>query len=68
MDIAFTGEKNKFIVVYLDDITIFSRSDEEHLKHLKQTFQKSRKFRLSLNTKKSLFAIEEGRLLGHIVT
>lgn len=68
MDIAFATEKTKFIVVYLDDITIFSQLDEEHLRHLKQAFQKCRKFGLSLNPKKSLFAMEEGRMLGHIVT
>ena len=56
------------MVIYLDDITVFSQSGEEHLRYLKQTFQKCRKFGLSLNPKKSLFAMEEGQLLGHIVT
>ena len=68
MDIAFEGERDKFIVVYLYDITVFSKSDKEHLLHLRQAFEKCRKFGLSLNPKKSLFAMEEGRLLGHIVT
>ena len=68
MDIAFMGEKDKFVVIYLDDITVFSQSDDEHLKHLKQTFQKCRKFGLSLNPKKSHFAVQEGRLLGHLVS
>jgi hypothetical protein len=31
MDIAFIGEKDRFVVIYLDDITIFSASDDEHL-------------------------------------
>ena len=35
MDIAFVGEKDKFVVIYLDEITVFSQSDDEHLKHLK---------------------------------
>ena len=35
MDIAFVGEKDKFVVIYLDDIAVFSQSDDEHLKHLK---------------------------------
>ena len=68
MDIAFEGERDKFIVVYLDDITMFSKSDKEHLLHLRQAFEKRRKFGLSLNPKKCLFAMEEGRYLGHIVT
>ena len=36
MDIAFVGEKDKFVVIYMDDITVFSQSDDEHLKHLRQ--------------------------------
>ena len=65
MDIAFVGEKDKFVVIYLDDITVFSQSDDEHLK---QTFLKCRKFGLSLNPKKSHFAVQEGKLLGHLVS
>ena len=35
MDIAFIGEKDKFIVIYLDDMKMFSTSDEDHSKHLR---------------------------------
>lgn len=66
MNIAFVGDK--FVVIYLDDITIFSTSYEEHLDHLKKNFEKCRKFGLSLNTKKSIFALEEEKLLGHFVS
>ena len=59
MDIAFVGERDKFVVIYLHDITIFSQSNDEHLKHLKQTFLKWRKFGLSLNPKKSHFAVRK---------
>ena len=30
MDISFIGEKDKCVVIYLDDITVFSKSDQEH--------------------------------------
>ena len=66
-DIAFIGEKDKFVVIYLDDITRFLASDEEHLQHLKQTFEKCTRYGISLNPKKSHFSMEEGKLLGHIV-
>ena len=56
------------MVVYLDDLTLFSKSDEEHMHHLKTIFQKCRRYCLSLNPKKSLFAMEEGKLLGHIIS
>ena len=38
MDIAFVGDK--FVVIYLDDVTIFSGSDDEHLEHLQKYFLK----------------------------
>jgi hypothetical protein len=57
MDIAFVGEKDKFVVVYLDDITVFSKSDKEHYCHLRKVFLKCRSFGISLNPKKSLFAM-----------
>jgi hypothetical protein len=68
MDIAFIGEKDKFVVIYLDDIIVFSQYDKEHYDHLKRVFLKCRKFGLSLNPKKSLFSMKEGKLLGHIVS
>eukprot|EP00253_Pinus_taeda_P016277 PITA_16277 len=68
MDVAFANEKDVFLVVYLDDLTVFSNSDEEHLYHLKIVFQKCRKYGISLNPKKSLFAMDEGKILGHIIS
>ena len=68
MDIAFVGEKDKFVLIYLDDITVFSSSHKYHLEHLKKVFLKCRKFGISVNPKKSQFSLEEGKLLGHIVS
>jgi hypothetical protein len=68
MDIAFIGEKGKFVAIYLDDITMFSKYDKEHFHHLKKVFLKLGRFVFSLNPKKSLFDMKEGKLLGHIVS
>jgi hypothetical protein len=68
MDIAFVGERDKFIVTYLNDIIVFSKIDEDHIKILRQAFVKCRSFGLSLNPQKPYFAMEEGKLLGHIVS
>ena len=68
MDIAFADEKDKFIVIYLDDITVFSNSDDQHLKHIRRVFQKSRKFGISLNPKNSNFGMQEGKLIGYIIS
>eukprot|EP00253_Pinus_taeda_P024129 PITA_24129 len=68
MDIAFAKEIHDFLVVYLDDLTPFSKSDQEHLKHLRKIFMTCRKYGISLNPKRSLFSLEEGKLLGHIIS
>jgi len=68
MDIAFAKEIHDFLVMYLDDLTMFSRSDQQHLDHLRQVLLKCRKYGISLNPKKSLFGLEEGKVLGHIIS
>ena len=40
MDIAFRGLLNKSIVVYLDDIMVYSKIQEEHTPHLKAIFER----------------------------
>jgi hypothetical protein len=52
----------------MDHITVFSRSDREHCGHLRKVFLKCQRFGLSLNPRKSLFAMKEGKLLGHIIS
>ena len=68
MDFVFIREKDKFLVIYLDGITIFSASDQEHLQHLRQVFVKCRKYVIFLNPKKSHFSLKEGKMPGHIVS
>ena len=68
MDISFVGEKDKFVLIYLDDLTMFSHSHKEHLQHLRKTFLKSIRYGISLNLKKFQFALKEGKLMGNIVT
>ena len=67
MDIAFLKEKDKFVVIYLDDITVYSKNDQNHLEHLRRVFQKCRKLAIFLNPKKSNFGMKEGKLLGHMI-
>ena len=38
MDISFSKEIHEFLVIYLDEITFFSKNDYEHLDHLRQVF------------------------------
>ena len=68
MDIDFRVLIGRSVVVYIDDVTIFSKKREEHAFHLKQIFECCRKYGISLNTRKCVFAVIEGKLLGHVVS
>jgi hypothetical protein len=68
MDIAFHGLLNQSVVVYLDDVTIFSKNKKDHLSHLRVVLERCRKYGISLNPKKSFFVVEKGKLLGFIVS
>ena len=68
MDIAFRGLIGKFVVIYLDDITVFSKNRADHLTHLRRVFERCRKYGISLNPKKSIFSVTEGKLLGFVVS
>jgi hypothetical protein len=56
----------KFVVVYLDDILIFSKTAEEHLSHLRQVLQTLRENQFYANPKKCDFVKEEISFLGHL--
>jgi hypothetical protein len=58
----------KVVVVYLDDILIFSKTAEEHLSHLGQVLQTLRENQFYANPKKCDFMKEEISFLGHRVS
>eukprot|EP00253_Pinus_taeda_P034210 PITA_34210 len=68
MGIAFKGLINKTVVVYLNDISVFSKERSNHLHDLNQIFQRCKRYGISLNPKKSFFSLGQGKLLGFIVS
>ena len=58
----------KFILVYMDNIIIFSKSLQEYVEHLEATFERIRKARLKINAEKCNFCQESLPFLGHIIT
>ncbi|WVZ84486.1 hypothetical protein U9M48_031516 [Paspalum notatum var. saurae] len=58
----------KFVVVYFDDILIYSKSFDEHLDHLRAVFVTLRDARLFANLEKCTFCTDRVGFLGYIVT
>ena len=56
-----------FVIVYLDDILIFSKTWEEHLKHVKQTLDVLKREKLHVKLSKCEFGKTSLNYLGHIV-
>lgn len=58
----------KFVVVYFDDILVYSRDLHEHLVHLRQVFDVLKEQHLYVNLKKCCFVTESVVFLGYVVT
>ena len=56
------------VVVFLDDILIFSRSWEDHLKHLEEVFEALRKHQLFCKPSKCVLGATSVKFLGHIIS
>ena len=54
----------KFVIVYLDDILIYSQSKEEHIRHLKYVLQKLHQEKLLVNLKNCTFMKKRVSILG----
>ena len=58
---------SKCVIVYLDDILIFSQSWEEHVKNIRQVFDALQQHRLYLNMDKCSFAMTNIKYLGYVI-
>ena len=59
---------NKSVLVYLDDIIVYSSNFEDHLRHLSEVFELLKNAGLKLKLKKCSFAQEKIDYLGHVVS
>ncbi|KAK1647388.1 hypothetical protein QYE76_065193 [Lolium multiflorum] len=59
---------DKFIVVYIDDILIYSKTEDEHDEHLRLVLTKLREHRLYAKFSKCEFWLKELIFLGHVIS
>jgi hypothetical protein len=68
MNKVFMEYLDKFVVVFIDDILVYSRNEEEHKQHLRLVLQKLRDNQLYAKLSKCEFWLEEVSFLGHVIT
>ena len=68
MHTIFRKQIGRCVLVYLDDILVYSKTPEEHLAHLREVFQTLRKEQLYCRLHKCHFNEQEIKYLGHLVS
>ncbi|KAI4297964.1 hypothetical protein L6164_037817 [Bauhinia variegata] len=67
MNKIFHPYLDRFVVVYFDDIFVYSNSLEEHAEHLRAVFKTLREKELYVKKEKCSFVREEVHFLGHVI-
>lgn len=67
MNEVFLPILNRSVVVYLDDILVFSRTEREHADHLREVLLLLRKHKLIAKASKCFFFQKELKFLGHVI-
>jgi hypothetical protein len=62
------NELDKFVVVFIDDILIYSKSEAEHAKHLRIVLQRLRDHKLYAKFSKYEFWLDSVKFLGHTIS
>jgi hypothetical protein len=68
MSTVFREDILKILIVYLDDIVVYSRSMDEHIETLDLVFTKLRKHGLKVKGKKCALFRPEVKYLGHVLS
>ena len=68
MNSVFMPELDKFVVVFIDDILIYSKNEEEHAEHLRIVLQRLREHKLYAKFTKCEFWLKKVQFLGHVIS
>ena len=68
MNNVFCEYLDSFVIVFIDDILIYSKTKEEHEQHLRLTLQVLRQHQLYAKFSKCEFWLRSVTFLGHVVS
>ncbi|CAJ2642437.1 unnamed protein product [Trifolium pratense] len=68
MNRIFHSFLDKFVVVFIDDILVYSKSEEEHKEHLRIVLQILKEKKLYAKLSKCEFWLKEVSFLGHVIS
>jgi hypothetical protein len=68
MNSVFMPELDKFVVVFIDDILVYSKNEDEHTEHLHIVLQRLSDHRLYAKLSKCDFWMREIKFLGHTIS
>ena len=68
MNKVFMEFLDKFVVVFIDDILVYSKNEEEHKEHLRLVLEKLREHQLYAKFSKCEFWLKEVGFLGHVIS
>ena len=68
MNSVFMPELDKFVMVFIDDILIYSKNEEDHAQHLRIILQRLRDHLLYAKFSKCEFWLDSVKFLGHTIS
>jgi hypothetical protein len=68
MNSVFMTGLDKFVMVFIDDILIYSKSEKEHAKNLRVVLQRLRDHKLYAKFSKCEFWLKSVKFLGHTIS
>jgi len=68
MNKMFAHQIGRNVQVYVDDMLVKSRREDDHLDDLKETFDTLRSYNMKLNPSKCAFGVTTGKFLGFMVS
>ena len=68
MNRVFRPFLDQFVIIFIDDVLVYSRSEEEHEQHLRFVLQTLREHQLYAKFSKCEFWLEQIQFLGHVIS